>query len=131
MIKEKILEILYQLGFLPELVDENFGYRFEYEELTVLYTPEDEDAHTAYFMIPGIFDISEDNRVVVLEAMVKLAGKVKFVQPVIVSDSVWLNYQHFLGEQEPALEVIEHMIRSLAFSTVQFHKYINNESDDE
>jgi len=131
MIKEKILEILSQLGFQPELVDENFGYRFEYEGLTVLYTPEDEDAHTAYFMIPGIFDISEDNRVVVLEAMVKLVGKVKFVQPVIVSDSVWLNYQHFLGEQEPTLEVIEHIIRSLAFSTVQFHKYINNEDNDE
>lgn len=45
MIKDKVLEILYQLGFQPELVDENFGYRFEYEGLTVLFTPEDEDAH--------------------------------------------------------------------------------------
>lgn len=60
MIKDKILEILYQLGFQPELVDENFGYRFEYEGLTILFTPEDEDAHTVYFMIPGIFDITED-----------------------------------------------------------------------
>lgn len=131
MIKEKILEILYQLGFQPELVDENFGYRFDYEGLNVLFTPEDEDAHTAYFMIPGIFDISEDNRVVVLETMVKLSGRMKFVQPVIISDSVWLNYQHFLGEQEPTPELIEHMIRVLAISTVQFHKFINNEDDDE
>jgi len=131
MIKEKILEILYQLGFQPELVDENFGYRFEYEGLTVLFTPEDDDAHSAYFMIPGVFDITEENRAAVLEAMVKLAGRVKFVQPVIVYDSVWLNYQHFLGEQEPTMEVIEHMIRSLAFSTVKFHKYINNEDNDE
>ncbi len=131
MIKEKILEILYQLGFQPELVDENYGYRFEYEGLTVLYTPEDEDAHTASFMIPGIFDISEDNRVAVLEAMVKLAGKMKFVQPVIISNSVWLNYQHYLGEQEPTPEVIEHMIRALAISTVQFHKFINDEDNDE
>lgn len=131
MIKDKVLEILYQLGFQPESVDENFGYRFEYEGLVVLYTPEDEDAHTAYFMIPGIFDISEDNRVAVLEAMVKLAGRMKFVQPVIFGDSVWLNYQHFLGNQEPTSELIEHMIRVLAISTVQFHKFINNEDDDE
>ncbi len=130
MIKDKVLEILYQLGVQPELVDENFGYRFEYEELTVLFIPEDEDAHTVYFMIPGILDISEDNRVAVLEAMAKLAGKMKFVQPVIISDSVWLNYQHFLGEQEPTPELIEHMIRVLAISTVQFHKFINNEDDD-
>lgn len=131
MIKDKILEILYQLGFQPELVDENFGYRFEYEGLTILFTPEDEDAHTVYFMIPGIFDITEDNRPAVLEAMVKLAGRMKFVQPVIISDSVWLNYQHFLGEQEPTLEVIEHMVRVLAVSMVQFHKFINNEDNDE
>ncbi len=131
MIKDKILEILYQLGFQPELVDESFGYRFEYEGLTVIFTPEDEDAYTAFFMIPGIFDISEENRTAVLEAMVKLAGKMKFVQPVIISDSVWLNYQHFLGEHEPTPELIEHMIRVLAVSTVQFHKIINNEGDDE
>lgn len=131
MIKEKILEILYQLGFQPELVDENFGYRFEYEGLTILFTPEDEDAHTVYFMIPGIFVITEDNRPAVLEAMVKLAGRMKFVQPMIISDSVWLNYQHFLGEQEPTLEVIEHMVRVLAVSMVQFHKFINNEDNDE
>jgi hypothetical protein len=131
MINEKILEILYQLGFQPELVDENFGYRFEYEGLTILYTPEDEDAHTVCFMIPGIFDISDDNRVAVLEAMVKLAGRMKFVQPVIMSDSVWLNYQHFLSSQEPTPEVLEHMIRVLAVSTIQFHKFINNEGNDE
>jgi hypothetical protein len=130
MIKEQILEILYQLGFQPELVDEDFGYRFEYEGLTVLYTPEDEDAHTVHFMIPGIFDITEDNRVAVLEAMVKLIGRMKFVQSVIMSNSVWLNYQHFLSTQEPTPEVIEHMIRVLAISTAQFHKFINNEEND-
>ncbi len=129
--EEKILEILYQLGFQPELVDEDFGYRFEYEGLTVLYTTGDDEAQTVDFMIPGIFDISEDNRVAVLEAMVKLAGKVKFVQPVIMSDSVWLNYQHFLGEQEPTAEVIEHIIRVLAVSTIKFYKLINNEDNDE
>jgi len=130
MIKDKVIEILCQLGFQPELVDENFGYRFEYEGLTILLTPEYEDSRTVCMMLPGIFDTSEDNRVAVLEAMVKLAGRMKFVQPVIFSDSVWLNYQHFLGEQEPTSEVIEHMIRVLAISTVQFHKYINNEDND-
>lgn len=35
MIKEKVLEIFYQLGFQPEFIDDNFGYRFEYEGLTI------------------------------------------------------------------------------------------------
>ncbi len=131
MIKEKVLEILYQLGFQPEFVDEYFVYRFEYEEQTMLLIPEDEESHTVCLMKPRIFDITEVNRVAVLEAMVKLSGRMKFVQPVIISDSVWLNYQHFLGEQELTLEVIENMIRALAVSTVQFHKIINNEDNDE
>ncbi len=131
MIEEKILEILYQLGFQPELVDENVGYRLDYEGLTILFSPEEEDARIAYFMVPAIFDVSEENRVAVLEAMLKLNGRVKFVQPVILGDSVWLNYHHFLGEQEPTLEVIEHMIRLLSISTMRFLNYINNEDNDD
>lgn len=131
MLKEKTLEILYQLGFQPELVDENFGYKFDYEGFTLLYTPEDDDTHNICIILPGIFDISNDNRVAVMEAMMKLSGRMKFVQPVIMSNSVWLNYQHFLGELEPTPELIEHMIRVLAISTVEFHKIIGNEDDDE
>lgn len=129
--KEKVIEILCQLGFQPELVDENFGYRFEYEGLTILFTPEDEESQAVCLMLPSIFEITEDNRSVVLEAMVKLAGRMKFVQPVIFGDSVWLNYQHFLGKQDPTPEVLEHMIRVLAVAMVHFHKYINGEDDDE
>lgn len=131
MIKDKVLEILYQLGFQPELIDENFGYRFEYEGLTILYAPDEEDAHTVTLIMPGVFDVSNDNRVAVLEAIASLSSKMKFVQPNIALDSVWLNYQHFLGKQEPAPELIEHMVRVLAVSTVQFHKIINNEGNDE
>lgn len=131
MILEKTLDVLYELGFQPEFFDENIGYRFEYEGLTLLLTPEDEDAETIFLVVPAIFDVTDENRVAVLEAMAKLAGKVKFVQLVIISDSVWLNYQHYLGKQEPNIDILGHMIRVLAFSTVNFHKYLNNEGDDE
>lgn len=41
MIKEKVLDCLYMLGFQPELIDEDFGNRFSYEDLTILYNPLD------------------------------------------------------------------------------------------
>lgn len=132
MIKDQVIEILYQLGFQPELVDENLGFKFDYEGLTLLFTPEDEDAHTVFFMVPNIFDVTDDNRIAVMEAVVKLAGKMKFVQPTLMSDAVWLNYHHYLAkEEQPSLELIEHMIRVLAASTIQFHKIINNENNDQ
>lgn len=130
MIKEKVLECLYQLGFQPELVNEDFGYRFSYEDLTILYNPE-EESQCLTFSMPGIFDISEDNRITVLEAMVKLCAKMRFVQPVIMFNSVWLNYQHYLDKDtEPTVELLEHMVRVLAFSMIQFHKIINNEEEE-
>lgn len=87
MIKEKVLGCLYQLGFQPELIDEDFGYRFSYEELTIIYNPE-EETQCLTLSMPGIFDISEANRAAVLEAMIKLCAKMRFVQPVIMFDSV-------------------------------------------
>lgn len=131
MIKDKVLEILYRLGFRPELIDESIGYRFEYEGLTILYSPDEEDAQTVTLVIPSVFDVTDDNRVAALEAVAALSSKMKFVQPNIALDSVWLNYQHFLGEHEPTQELIEHMVRVLAVSTVNFHKIINKEGYDE
>lgn len=127
--KEKVLEILHQLGFAPEFVNEYFGYKFNYEELTMLFIPDDGACHTVSLTLPGVFDVTEENRVAVLEVMEKLAGKMKFVQPVIVGGLVWLHYQHFLGSQEPTPELLEHMIRVLAVSSFVFYKFINNEDN--
>lgn len=130
MIKEKVLECLYQLGFQPELINEDFGYRFSYEDLTILYNPE-EESQCLTFSMPGIFDISEENRTAVLEAMMKLCAEMRFVQPVIMFDTVWLNYQHYLDKDAgPTPELLEHMVRVLTFSMIQFHKIINNEEEE-
>lgn len=81
--------------------------------------------------MPAIFDITEENRLAVLEAAIKLSGKMKFVQPNFYVNTVWLGYQHFLGENEPDERLIEHMVRVLSVGVAQFHKFINNEDDDE
>ena len=90
--------------------------------MNLLYTAEDDVANSISFMMPEIFNISEENRITVLEAMVKLCTKMKFVQSVIVFDSVWLQYQHFMPDgAEPTEEIIAHMIRVLAVATAKFH----------
>lgn len=131
MKQEKILELMYQLGLQPELVSEDFGYRFDYEGLPIVWMNEDEDSNTITFMVPSVFEVTEENRMTVLEAALKLSSKLKFVQPNLNLDSVWLAYQHFLDGQEPTENLIEHMIRLLAIATIQFHNIINNEGDDD
>lgn len=131
MQKEEVLSTLSALGFIPEEL-EGFGYRFEYDGLTLLYSADEDDKHCLTFIVPGIFDISEENRVSVLEVLVKLSGKMKYVQPYIMFDNqVWLNYQHYLGDNEVTPELLEHMIRVLGFATYNFHELIKNNGNED
>ena len=131
MIKEQVLKALSALGFIPEEI-EGFGYRFDYEGLTLIYSEDDEDSKCVTLIAPDVFDISEDNRTAVLEAMVKLCGKMKYVQPhIMFENQVWLNYQYYTNDNEVTTTLIEHMIRVLAFSTITFHKIINGDDNDD
>ena len=65
MSKELVLEKLESLGF--SVVDAHeFGYVFEYEDLTFLYMPDD-DENFLRFALPNIFDATTENRSFVLE----------------------------------------------------------------
>lgn len=131
MIKEQVLKALSALGFIPEEI-EGFGYRFDYEGLTLIYSEDDEDSKCVTLIAPDVFDISEDNRTAVLEAMVKLCSKMKYVQPhIMFENQVWLNYQYYTNDNEVTATLIEHMIRVLAFSTITFHKIINGDDNDD
>ena len=131
MIKEQVLKALSALGFIPEEI-EGFGYRFDYEGLTLIYSEDDEDSKCVTLIAPDVFDISEDNRTAVLEAMVKLCGKMKYVQPhIMFENQVGLNYQYYTNDNEVTAALIEHMIRVLAFSTITFRKIINGDDNDD
>lgn len=131
MIEEQVLNALSILGFRPEAI-EDFGYRFDYEDLNVLYSAEDDEAHCITMAVPGVFEVTDENRHQVLEAMADVCGRVKYAQPVIAfKDHVWINYQHYVGENEITPELIEHMVRVLAYATIQFHKTINGETNDD
>lgn len=131
MIKDNVLSALSALGFIPEEI-EGFGYRFDYEGLTLVYSEEEEDTKCISLMVPNLFDITDENRVAVLETMVKISGKVKYVQPHIMFDNqVWINYQHYLGDNEVTPELIEHMIRVLTYATIKFNKIINGDDNDD
>lgn len=131
MIKDDVLSALSALGFIPEEI-EGFGYRFDYEGLTIVYSEEEEDTKCLSLMVPNLFDITDENRVAVLETMVKISGTVKYVQPHIMFDNqVWINYQHYLGDDEVTPELIEHMIRVLTYATIKFNKIINGDDNDD
>ena len=132
MKQEQVIDILHQLGFTVEDITETgFGFRFEYEGLCLLYTPE-EESETLTFITPHIFEFTEENRMMVLEKMSELASTIKFVQPTIMgTSSIWITYSHYLGKSEPQLEIVEHIIRALAVAACKFHELIQQDGTEE
>lgn len=127
MTKEKVIDILYSLGFKPEEIGDDSGYSIEYEGITIIYSVEDDDSGSISFIVPGIVKVDDDNREQVQAAVLKLLEGLKYVQPAIMfGDTVWISYQHYIGENEPELETVEHMIRVLAVATARFHKYLED-----
>ena len=66
--KEIILEQLSAMGFEPIELG-NVGYAFKYEELNYLYMPDDNDEQFLRIAVPQLYDVTDENRVAVLEAM--------------------------------------------------------------
>lgn len=131
MVKEQVLKALRSLGFMPEEI-KDFGYSFDYDGLTLIYTLDDEDSMCITLAAPDVFDISDNNRTEVLEGMVKLCGDMNYVQPYIVfEDQVWLCCQHYTDGKEVTATLLEHMINVLAFSTIKFRRIMNGDDNDD
>lgn len=128
--REKVVKTLKGLGFSLTPIDD-IGYKFEFEGTALLYSFDGEDTNCLTITIPNCFDVTDENRVTVLEAMARLCAELKYVQPQIFMDRVWLSYQHFVGGGEVTEEIVEHMVRVLDFSVMKFYQIINGEEDDD
>ncbi len=130
MIKEDVLDALSVLGFRPKELEE-FGYQIVYEGQGILYA-DVEDTESVNFVMPNVFEITEENKSIVYYALVQLGSEVKYVQSYIVGDDrVWLNYVHFVVDNKVTPELIEHIITVLSYAAMKFHFIINSTFVDE
>lgn len=125
--KEIILEQLNALGFEPvELGDA--GFVFKYDDLNYLYMPDEDDEQFLRIAIPHLFEVTEENRVAVLEAMHETSLLLKYAKVNIMYESaVWAVYEHKLTTTDNLSELLEHIIRVLEAAAHVFYKKINGE----
>lgn len=94
MSKELVLEKLESLGF--SVVDAHeFGYVFKFEELTLLYMP-NEDENFLRFALPNIFDVTAENRPFVLEVANDTNMTIEYSKTCVFDESVWVFYEYRL-----------------------------------
>lgn len=125
--KEIILDQLKAMGFeLTELGD--IGYAFKYEDMNYLYMPDDEDEQFLRIVIPYLFEVTDENRVAVLEAMHETGLMLKYSKVCITyENAAWAIYEHRLNSAENLPELLEHIIRVLEATAHVFYKKMNGE----
>ena len=127
MNKSVILLQLEELGFSIEQVDEDF-YFFDYEELKILYMPDNEDDSFLRFAIPYIYDVTEENKPFVLEVVNDTNLAIKYSKTCVYKDTVWIFYEHRIFEEVDLGELLEHTLMLLKATYYLFHRKI--EGDD-
>lgn len=123
--KEIMLEELKAMGFEPIGLG-NVGYAFKYEGQNYLYMPDDNDEQFLRIAIPHLYDVTDENRVTVLETMHDTGLMLKYSKVrIMYEDAVWAIYEHRLSTFEDLTEILEHIIRVLEVTAQVFHMKIN------
>lgn len=124
--KKNILEQLNAMGFEPiEVGDE--GYVFKFEDLNYLYLPDENDEQFLRIALPHLFEVTDENRVAVLEAMHDTSLLAKYAKVCIMHGGVWSIYEHYISSTDDLTELLEHIIRVLGMTAYVFYKKINGE----
>ena len=79
MNKDKIIDILRSLGFMPEEIGDGSGYSIEYEGISIIYSVEDDDSGSISFIVPGLVKVEEYNREKIQSAVLHILEQLKYV----------------------------------------------------
>lgn len=93
--KDLVLDFLRKEGFCPE-VDERGNIVFKYQMTTYVFFTDKDDDEFFQLAMPGIYDVTEDNRELVLEATNKVNQTMKVIKLIVTSDSVWVLFEILL-----------------------------------
>ena len=103
-LNDLMLEFLRKEGYRPDVT--NFGIAFKVEGATFLYLTDDNDDQYFRLMMPGIYDVTDDNEFAVLRALNETNGSLKVVKLYTMGEGddrdVWVAFE-ILADSTPEL----------------------------
>lgn len=122
---ETVLEFLKQQGFCPDVDTDNGNIYFKYQMRTFIYINNDEDEDFFQLAFPGIFDVTEENRELVLEAINKTNLGIKVVKCTIPHDDVWVFFEILLDSSPEVKDIVPRALDILQGAQQMFYKNMN------
>lgn len=122
-LKELMLNYLREEGFCPK--EEEFGIAFKCEGLNFLFFYDADDDQYFRLMMPGIFDVTEENLSAVLMALNKVNSEIKVVKAYMpVPDEVWLGFEVLVDSTPVLADFVPRGINMLRAAQRRFYETI-------
>lgn len=122
---EAVLEFLREQGFRPEVDSDNGNIHFRYEMRSFIFVNNDEDETFFQLVMPGIFDVTEENREMALEAANTVNRGIKVAKAVLFDDSAAVFYEIILDENPEVGSVLVRGLGILNAARSSFYEAIN------
>ena len=120
---ERVFDFLKYQGFVPEYDGNNI--RFKCEMKNFLYYNNDNDPAFINLTLPKIYEVTDDNRMAVFEALNEVNETTKVVKLTIAGDNyVWCGTEIMLDSSPELDDVLPRLIRILLVSREKFYKTI-------
>lgn len=122
-LKELMLNYLREEGFCPK--EEEYGITFKCEGLNFIFFYDADDDQYYRLMMPGIFDVTEENFPAVLLAMNKVNSEIKIVKAYTpVPDEVWLGFEVVVDSTPVLSDFVPRSINTLRAAQKKFYEAI-------
>ena len=108
-------------GLMP--TEEEYGISFKYQMKNFIVFSDDDDENFFRLMLPGIFDVNDENRGDVLEAANMTNNDMKAVKVTIFGDNgVWVFFEQFFDSTPVFDDIIPRGINILLASQNNFYE---------
>ena len=108
---------------MPETLD-NGNIVFKYQMATFLYIENDEDPSFFQLSMPGIFDVTDDNRDAVLIAANQVNKSYKVAKVIVTNDDVWILTECMLDSTPELDDIVPRFLDILSGARREFYEQI-------
>lgn len=118
-----VFEYLKNQGLMPK-IDEDNDIIFKYQMRTFIYFNNDDDEQFFRLALPGIFDVTDENRVTVLEAMNEVNKRMKVAKAYIPRDDVWVATEIMMDSTPLLDDMVPRLLNILLGARQEFYDQI-------
>lgn len=120
--KNEVGAYLSSEGLRPKETD--FGYVFEYQNLTFFIIWDDKDDQYLKIALPGIFNVDDNNRDDALVAVNEVNKEWKVIKSVVTDDEVWVVAEQFVDKDPNLSDLVPRTINILMGGRMSFYEYM-------